>query len=182
MNNVDRNEKWPVKYKILRFIWKIVWITLFRPTPKRLGKNWRNFLLKLFGATIKGEALVCSSVKILEPWNLEVGDYIAIGENVNIYNYAKVVLGSNVVVSQNSELCTGTHDYTRNSMPLISAPIVIKDYAWVTTKCFIHPGVTIGEGAVIGACSVVTKDMPEWMVCAGHPCKPIKKREFKENA
>ena len=173
---INRNTKWPIAYKIKRASWNIVWLLLFRPSPKRLGKEWRNFLMRLFGAKISGEALVCSSVRILEPWNLELGDYCAIGESVNIYNYAMIVIGERDVVSQDTELCTGTHDFTLSSMPLIWAPITIEKDAWVTSNCFIHPGVTIGEGAVIGACSVVTKSMPSWMVCAGNPCKPLKNR------
>jgi len=70
----------------------------------------------------------------------------------------------------------GTHDYTKEGFPLITMPIVIGDYVWLAAESFIHPGITIGTGAVIGARSVVTKDMPEWMVCAGHPCKPLKER------
>jgi len=64
--------------------------------------------------------------------------------------------------------------------PLITKPIEIKDNAWVASEAFLHPGVTIGSGCVIGARSVVTKDMPDWMVCAGHPCKPIKPRIINE--
>ncbi|RYF46866.1 MAG: putative colanic acid biosynthesis acetyltransferase, partial [Cytophagaceae bacterium] len=50
------------------------------------------------------------------------------------------------------------------------------DNAWVAAEVFIHPGVTIGNGCVIGARSVVVSDMPQWMVCTGHPCKPLKPR------
>ncbi|MGY2134548.1 hypothetical protein ACW9KT_20135 [Hymenobacter sp. HD11105] len=59
---------------------------------------------------------------------------------------------------------------------MITKPIYIGDHAWVAAEAFIHPGVTIGAGCVIGARAVVTKDMPAWMVCGGHPCVPIKTR------
>jgi len=59
---------------------------------------------------------------------------------------------------------------------LLTAPITVEDNVWLAADVFVHPGVTIGEGAVIGARSVVVKDMPAWTVCAGHPCKPIKPR------
>jgi putative colanic acid biosynthesis acetyltransferase WcaF len=51
---------------------------------------------------------------------------------------------------------------------------------WIAAEAFIHPGITIGEGCVIGARSVVTKDMPAWMVCSGHPCKPLKERTMEK--
>lgn len=178
MANVDRREKWPLKYKIKRLLWCWTWIIFFRPTPKRLAKNWRNFLLTLFGATIGRGCLVCPSCRILEPWNLELAAYIAIGERVNIYNYSKITIGSNSIVSQDAVLCTGTHDYELNHMPLISSPITIGQNVWITSNCFIHPGVNIGDGCVVGACSVVTKDLPAWTVCTGNPANIIKSRKF----
>ena len=60
--------------------------------------------------------------------------------------------------------------------PLVTKPIVIKDYAWIAADAFVHPGVKIEEGCVIGARSVVTSDMPAWTICAGFPCKPIRER------
>ncbi|HAQ57564.1 MAG TPA: hypothetical protein DCR32_00870, partial [Opitutae bacterium] len=52
--------------------------------------------------------------------------------------------------------------------------------SWIASGAFIGPGVTIGRGCVIGANSVVTRDMPEWMVCAGNPCRAIKPRKIKQ--
>ena len=98
------------------------------------------------------------------------------GTGAEIYNLAKITIGSNAGISQNAYLCSASHDYTDRSFPLFSKPISIGDGAWVASKAFIGPGVSIGEGTVIGACSVVTKDMPAWMVCAGNPCKPLKPR------
>lgn len=181
MSYKPRARKLPLGHALRRMLWNMSWFFLFRPTPKKICRRWRNTLLKIFGAKIHGYPLIYPTCRIFEPWNLEVGDMAAISDRVNIYNHAKVIIHDRAVISQDTELCTGTHDYTKDSLPLISFPITIGKNAWVTSKCFVHPGVTIGEGAVIGACSVVTKDMPEWMVCAGHPCKPIKKREFKEN-
>jgi len=178
MSKIIRYQKWGIKYKIKRGSWLFVWYTLFRPTPKMLGKNWRNFLLKLYGCKISGEALVCSSVRILEPWNLIIGNYVAIGKGVNIYNHCLVTIGNNVVISQDTELCTSSHNYSLNSMPLIYSPIIVEDNVWITTKCFIHPGVKINTGAVIGACSVVTSNVEEWSINAGNPCKFIKRRVF----
>jgi putative colanic acid biosynthesis acetyltransferase WcaF len=106
-------------------------------------------------------------------------DYAGIADDVNCYSMAVISLGKNVVVSQGTYLCTGTHDYEDLNFQLYAKPINIDDRAWLCAESFIHPGVTIGEGAVIGARSVVTKDMPKWTVCAGNPCKPIKPRVVK---
>jgi putative colanic acid biosynthesis acetyltransferase WcaF len=61
-------------------------------------------------------------------------------------------------------------------MPLIAQPIVIGPNAWLGTEVFVGPGVTIGELAVIGARSLVVKDQPARMICAGNPCRPLKPR------
>jgi putative colanic acid biosynthesis acetyltransferase WcaF len=90
---------------------------------------------------------------------------------------AEITLGERAVVSQGSHLCTGTHDYNKPSFPLYAKPISIGSYAWICTEAFVGPGVEIGEGAVIGARAVVVRSQPAWMVCVGHPSRPIKKRE-----
>jgi putative colanic acid biosynthesis acetyltransferase WcaF len=61
-------------------------------------------------------------------------------------------------------------------MPLITRPIVIGENAWLGADVFVGPGVTIGELCVVGARSVVVKDLPGRMVCAGNPCRPVKER------
>ncbi len=107
---------------------------------------------------------------------LELGDECGIASGAELYSQGKITIGYRAIISQGTYVCTGTHDYTKRGHPLYTKPIVIGDKVWLAAYCFIHPGVTIGQGAVIGARSVVTKDMPAWMVCAGHPCKPLKER------
>lgn len=176
-SNID----WPFKAKVCRLFWNFCWLFLFSITPKRLGNSWRIFLLRFFGTRIHGEALILPSCRILQPWKLELYDGVAIGADVNIYNYDHVVIGAMSVVSQDSYLCTGSHDYTDYTMPLIWAPITIGSECWLAAGVFVSPGVSISNGTVIGARSVVTKDMPAWTVCAGNPCKPIKPRVLKAN-
>lgn len=132
--------------------------------------------MRLFGAKVGKGVHVYPSVKIWAPWNLELGDECGIGGESILYSQGKITIGYRGVISQGVHLCTGSHDYTKYGHPLFTKPITIGAKAWVAAEAFVHPGVTIGEGAVIGARSVVTKDMPKWTVCAGHPCKPIKER------
>ncbi|HLW33127.1 MAG TPA: putative colanic acid biosynthesis acetyltransferase [Aequorivita sp.] len=115
-------------------------------------------------------------MKIWAPWNLELKDFCGVGNGAILYSQGKISIGIKAVVSQGAHICAGTHDYTLPGFPLITEPIVIDDYAWIAAEAFLHPGVIIGEGAVIGARSVVVKNMPAWTVCAGFPCKPIRER------
>lgn len=168
--------KWSKSIIIRRILWGVCYTLLFRPSPKLFFNGWRNNLLRLFGAKIGTGVKIHNTAKILYPWELEIGDGCWVGWDVDIYNYARVKIGRMSVVSQYTYLCTGTHDYEDPSFPLTFQPITIGDQAWVAAKCFVAPGVTIGDGAIIASASVVTKDMPEWQICAGNPCKPLKAR------
>ena len=168
-----------VQNRVLRLCWSVIYIFLFRFSPKPMHR-WRAFLLRCFGARIGKGVHVYPGVKIWAPWNLELDDHCGIANGVNLYSQGKIKIGFRTVVSQGAHLVTGTHDYTVPGFPLLTKPIVVKDHVWIATEAFIHPGVTIGEGAVIGARSVVSKNMPDWMVCTGHPCLPLKPREMKQ--
>tara|TARA_B110001469_G_C9645049_1_gene325671 strand:+ start:473 stop:676 length:204 start_codon:yes stop_codon:yes gene_type:complete len=63
--------------------------------------------------------------------------------------------------------------------PLIHSPIVIKEHAWVCAEAFVGAGITIAEGAVVGARAVVTKNVAPWSIVAGNPAKLIKQREIQ---
>jgi len=160
---------------LLRMLWAIVQATLFRWSPRPLH-GFRAWLLRLFGATIGGSVVIFPTAKVTFPWKLTLEPRAMIGRHVRIYNLAPVTLRYGANISQHVHLCAGTHDYTQWSMPLVAKPIVIGANAWVAADVFVGPGVTIGELAVIGARSVVLKDQPANMVCAGHPCRPLKPR------
>jgi putative colanic acid biosynthesis acetyltransferase WcaF len=161
--------------RLARVCWWFINILLFRLSPVPFH-GWRSFLLRLFGAKIGKNVHIYPGVRIWAPWNLVCGDGVGIGGGAIIYNQGVITLGCRAVVSQGVHLCAGTHDYNHSGHPLITKPIIIGDRVWIAAEAFVHPGITINEGAVIGARSVVTKDMPAWTVCAGHPCKPIKAR------
>ena len=165
--------------KLARVLWQLVWLFLYRPSPVPLH-CWRRFLLRCFGATIEEGAHPYPSAKIWAPWNLTMRKHSCLSHQVDCYCVDKIELGVHVTVSQYSYLCTASHDYTRRDMPLITAPIIIGDNAWVTADVFIGPGVTIGEGAVVGARSTVTRSVLPWTVVAGSPPKVIGPRTLND--
>lgn len=177
MHNTDTHTgpSFSLSNRMARLLWGLAELLLFRYSPKPMH-FWRALVLRCFGAKVGRGVHVYPGAKIWAPWNLELADESGVANGVRLYNQGKITIGKRVVISQGSHICTGTHDYTKPGFPLITKAIVIADYAWVAADVFIHPGVTIGRGCVIGARSVVTKDMPEWMVCAGHPCEPLKAR------
>jgi len=156
-------------------IWHFVQNILFGLSPQFMY-GWRNFLLRNFGAKIGKGVRIRPSVKILHPWKLEIGNWTWIGDGVSLLSSCKISIGSNTVISQNSYLAAGGHDYTKITFDTLLAPIVIGDEVWIQTDVFIGPGVTIGFGSVVGYRSTVNKDLPPETVCYGNPAKPIKPR------
>ena len=177
MHNQDTfsGPSFSLKNRLLRVVWGIVGAVLFSLSPKPFH-GWRAFLLRCFGARIGAGAHVYPGVKIWAPWNIEIGEQTGIANGVILYSQGKITIGRKTVISQGAHLCAGTHDYTQPGFPLITKPIVIGSDCWLAADVFVHPGVTIHGGAVIGARSVVAKDMPAWMVSSGFPCRPIKER------
>lgn len=171
--------QWDRQTKIRRGLWEWFLRPLFLALPRPFSRQ-RIALLRLMGAEIGDHCLIESRVNVLMPWNLRLAPFVAIGRQVEIYNYALVEIDTMSVISQYAYLCTGTHDYTHPHMPLIWKPIKVGAECWVAAGAFIGPGRTIGDGAVIGARAVVTRDMPPWMVCAGNPCVPLKPRTLRE--
>lgn len=168
-----------LKSKIARAVWNVVWLLLFRPTPDRgfgIFVRWRIVLLRLFGAKIGKHCAVRNSAKIWQPWNLELGDWVAISEYCDIYSVDKICIGDRTTISRGTFLCCAGHDIESLIMELTYSPITIGHDAWVAGRAIIMPGVTIGDGAVVAAGAVVTKDVEPWTVVGGNPAKFIKKR------
>ncbi len=168
----------PLQHKLYRVVWGGAWLLLFRFSPRPL-RRWRRFLLELFGASIDRSANIYPGVRVWAPWRLKVGAHTGIADGVFLYSQDWIIIGARTVISQGCYVCTGTHDYTQVGMPLVTKVVTIGDDVWLAANTFVHPGVKVGRGAVIGACSVITKDVPEWMVCVGNPCVPIKQRIMK---
>ena len=166
-----------IENKIARALWQVVWLLLYRPTP-RVFHFWRRLLLRLFGAKIGKFVHPYPSARIWAPWNLEMGDHACLSEGVDCYCVAPIRIGAYSTISQYSFLCTASHDSTKATMPLVTAPIIIGERVWITADVFIAPGVTIGDGAVVTARASVFSDIAPWTVAQGNPAIEIKKRNF----
>ena len=172
-----------LKSKVARGIWNLVWLFLFRPTPDRafnIFVKWRCILLRLFGAKIGKYCAIRNSAKIWAPWNLAIGDWVALSEDCDIYAVDMIKIGDRATISRGAFICCAGHDIESPIMELTHAPITIGHDAWIAARAIIMPGVTIGDGAVVAAGSVVTKDVAPWTVVGGNPARFIKKRIMQE--
>jgi putative colanic acid biosynthesis acetyltransferase WcaF len=165
--------------KFRRLIWGTVWSVAFKLSPRPCFA-WRAWVMRCFGAKIGKKVHVYPTTRIWGPWNLEMGDHAIMGPDVDCYCMDKIVIGANATVSQYSYLCAGTHDISDPHMGLVTAPIVVAPGAWVCADVFVGPGVTVGEGAVVGARAAVFKDVQPWTVVGGNPAKFIKQRVMRE--
>jgi putative colanic acid biosynthesis acetyltransferase WcaF len=130
-----------------------------------------------FGAKIAKGARVYGSARILNPRNLEMGKGAVLGWNVHCYSMGKIILEDYAEVAQFNHLVTGTHDTESATFQLYTKPIRICSYAWIASGCFIGPGVTVKEGAVLGARGVAFKDLEPWTIYAGNPAVPVRARK-----
>lgn len=110
-------------------------------------------------------------------WNIEVGDHFFANYNLTILDVGKVTIGDSVQIAPNVSLFTAGHPVhpdSRNSGYEYGLPITIGNNVWIGGNVVILPGVTVGDNAVIGAGSVVTKDIPANVIAAGNPCKVLR--------
>ena len=174
---IDQNRA-AVKYTSSELVRRVLWMAgawVFRLSPRPCF-GFRRWVLRLFGASVGHEVHVYPSTHVYYPWNLRIGDWSSIGEWALIYNLGQVTIGERVTLSQRVHVCAGTHDYRDPSMPLLKPPVSIEDSAWICADAFVGPGVTVHEGAVVGARGVVVKDVPAWTVVGGNPARAIKMR------
>ena len=163
------------KSNIFTQLWWLVQTSLFKLSPQFMYA-WRRWLLRIFGAKVGNGVIIRPTVRVTYPWKVSIGDHAWIGDDVVLYSLGEIEIGQHAVISQRSYICTGGHDYQKQSFDIYAKKIIIEPEAWVATDVFVAPGVTIGHGAVIGARSSVFKDMPPEMICIGNPAKPIKPR------
>lgn len=165
-----------LKNRLLRIAWQVCWFLLFRTSPRPCFA-WRRLLLCIFGAKIGEGSHFYPSATVWAPWNLECGKVVAVADGVCIYNTSLVEIRDLAIVSQGAYLCCGSHDYKSLTFEFVSKPITVGSEAWIAARAIVLMGVRIGEGAVVGAGSVVSKDVAPWTVVSGNPAKYIKSYE-----
>lgn len=166
---------WPLSNRLLRLLWEFCWAVFCQWTPKP-ANPWRIFWLRLFGAKIDGKPFVHQRARIAIPWNLRLHDRALLGDRANAYSLGEIEIGARAVIAQEVYLSSGSHDFDHPALPLVTAKITIGEDAFVAARTFVMPGVTVGARAIVGACSVVTKDIPPDVIAAGNPCRVLRER------
>lgn len=153
-------------------LWILLKITFFQsafPWPTAL----KCIFLRIFGAKIGHGVVIRPRVNITMPWRLSLGDHVWIGEGATLLLLDKITIGSHVCISQESYLCTGSHDYRKESFDLVTQPILIEDQVWVAARVFISPGTVIRSQSMIQPCSLVRGELEGNSVYRGNPCSKV---------
>lgn len=171
----------PKKEKLKNFVWCIVNNTIFRFSPSHFSifRKYRVWLTRLFGSRIDYSCNLHPTCKIEYPWNVSMGHISSLGERCWVYAMNKIDIGEKTCIGKDVQLLTGSHDVSSPIFQLVTRPITIGSAVWIATRATILPGVTIGEGAVVGATASVYKDVEPWTVVGGNPAKVLKNRLLK---
>ena len=158
-----------------RSLWALAYWGLVRFSP-RPWHAWRALVLRVFGARLGPRCRVYPGARIWAPWNLVCDDAVTIADGAIVYNAALVRLGSHAVISQEAYLCGATHDLDEPSFAWRALPITVHAWAGVCARATVGPGVVVGEGAVLGLCSLATAPLQAWTVYGGVPARALRAR------
>jgi putative colanic acid biosynthesis acetyltransferase WcaF len=155
--------------------WLIISQLLFQLCPLSLSALKRS-VLRFYGAKIGRNVTIKPQVKITFPWKLEIGDHVWLGEECWLFNLERIVIASNVCISQRAFLCTGSHNYKLPTFDLITKPITLAEGAWIGAGAWVGPGVNIGRQAVLTAGSVAANHLEPDGIYRGNPAVLVRRR------
>lgn len=113
-------------------------------------------------------------LRVKRPMNITIGDDVNIDCNVILQAQAPIYIGDLTLIAPGVIIVTANHDMSKRTM--ITLPVKIGSNCWLGAGAIVLPGVTIGDSTIVGAGSIVTKDLPPEMICVGVPAMPLKPR------
>lgn len=160
-----------------RFFWFYINAVIFKTSLIPVSKI-KVSLLRIFGAQVGKGVVIKPCVNIKYPWNLIIGDYTWIGENVWIDNLDEVIIGKNVCISQGAFLLCGNHNYKKSTFDLIIGKIKIDDGAWIGANSVVCQNVRVYKEAFLTVGSVASTNLSEFGIYKGNPAVKIKSRNI----
>lgn len=173
------NNAWfkPGGSALTRLLWYLI-NGLFFINPLMPVNSAKIWLLKMFGAKIGKGVVLKPGINIKYPWNLEIDNYVWVGEKVWIDNLVKVKIGKNVTLSQGAMLLTGSHDYKAETFDLLVNQIILEDGVWIGAQAVVCPGVTCRSHSILAVGSVATKDLDAYFIYQGNPAEKKRQRQI----
>lgn len=143
------------------------------------SRHLRKWFYQLMGAQIGKNTFPCRRVEVLLPKGLVLGDGVGVGWFAELDARGGITVGHDTNISSHAKLITGSHDIDDPDFTADFRPIIIGHHCWIGTGATILQGVTIGDGSVVAAGAVVTKDVEPYTVVGGIPAKKIRGRNNK---
>ena len=167
-----RKSPWSLKAKIIRALWGVSELVLWRLSPPPMC-GFRNAMLRFFGAKVGSSVRIHPSVKVVIPWNLQIGDGVSIHERAILYALGPISIGDNTEIGPLTHICAGTHDYTSPSFTLLRKPITIGKNCTLAAASFVAPDVTLADQTVLHPRAAIYTDSTLHTQYQGNPAKPI---------
>ena len=147
------------------------------------SEEYFSLMKELFYNQIGENSIIYNQLTVVRPKNVKIGKNVTVMNGVLLMSAGGITIEDNVLVAANVQLITNNHDpYDR--YVITCKPILIKEGAWIGAGATILPGVTVGKYAIVGADSLVSKDIPDYGIAVGSPAKVIKyleKEKFDKN-
>lgn len=140
------------------------------------SQTFRKFVLGIQGMKIGKQVILYGGFEIRNPKGVTIGNHTIVGHKAILDGRSELLIGSNVNISEEVMLWTMQHDYNSEYFVPEGAKVIIEDYAWISARAIILPGIRIGKGAVVAAGAVVTKDVLDYTIVGGIPAKKIGER------
>ena len=136
-------------------------------------EEWTSLMKELFHNQVGENTLIFNELTVVLPKNVTIGSGCTIMNGVVMMGAGGITIENNVLIGAQAKLISNNHDVYDRAV-LTVKPVLIKEGAWIGAGVSVLPGVTVGKYAVVGANSVVTKDIPDYAVAVGIPAKVVK--------
>jgi len=159
-----------------RGVWGDARLRLLADIGRVPSHAFRNFFYRRAGMSLPRSSSIHWRAEFYAPERIVVGEHAVIGDSVFLDGRSGLTIGANVNLGSHVSIYTRQHDIDSPDFAEIGAPVVVEDYAYIGSHAIVLPGVTVGRGGVVGAGSVVTKDVAPFTLVAGAPARFVRKR------
>lgn len=173
MQDLSINRKMSKPVKCIYYAVVLMGNMIVNKIPSRHIRKW---FYQLLGAKIGKNTVVCRRVDMIFPKGLRLDNNVSVGWFVDLDARGGITVGHDTNISSHTKFITGSHDVDDPNFEASFKPITIGHHCWIGTGAIVLQGVTIGDGAVVAAGAVVTKDIPPYEVWGGVPAKFIRAR------
>jgi len=172
-NRTDRAASNPSRLSMisLRSSFRFLLLQYTGRLPSQLLRHW--IYRRIYHLKLGQDSVIYNSCEIRDPHQITIGDFTSIGDHCTLDGRGGLTIGNSVNFSTGVWIWTMQHKVNDPNFGCESSPVVIEDYAWISCRTVVLPGVHVGKGAVVAAGAVVTKDVEPYTIVGGVPAKKI---------